>query len=429
MVLKLKSPEIEDALSYLYSLEKFGISLGLHKIRALLEPFENPQDKLKVIHIAGTNGKGSTAAIIESILIEHGFKVGLYTSPHLVRFNERIRINKREITDEEIVDYTLRIKPIAEKIRLKDPVTFFDFTTAMAYLYFFDKKVDYAIMEVGLGGRLDSTNIVKNPEIAIITNISKEHEQYLGNSLKEIAKEKCGIIKEDSIVITGEENREILDFIKEVANTKGAKVYSLKEHCEIIEKDGFVFDYYGLKNRFNNLKCNLLGRHQIKNSSLAILSCELMKGISLNEDKVKKALKNVNWKGRLEILKEKPLFIIDGAHNPEGAKILAENLNYFNFDRLIIIFSIMSDKNIEKIFEKLIPLSDIVILTKTHMDRALSVENMEKIALKFIKSQKIYKFDKIIDAVNFSLEIANQNDLVCFTGSLYAIGELKSYYE
>ncbi len=418
--------KMEETLSYLYSLEKFGISLGLHKISKLLEPFDNPQDNLKVIHIAGTNGKGSTASIIESILIEHGFKVGLYTSPHLVRFNERIRINKKEITDEEIVFYTEKLRPYEEDIKLKDPVTFFDFTTAMAYLYFYDKKVDYAIMEVGLGGTLDSTNIVKKPELAIITNVSKEHEQYLGNNIEDIAKEKAGIIKENIKVVTGEENIEPLRVIKKIAKERNSKLFVLKDCCKIEDKKD-SFNYLGIKYNFFDLKLNLLGFHQIKNASLAILSLEVMDAFKLNENKIKNALLNIKWFGRLEILKNEPLFLVDGAHNPDGARVLMENLKSFKFGNLILIMSIMEDKNLEKIFSYLAPLSNILILTKASIDRASNIDNLEKIAKKYAKD--IYKFENISEAVKFSLAKANKNDLICFTGSLYAVGDLKKLIE
>jgi len=415
--------EYDKTLNYLYSLEKFGISLGLHKIERLLSPFDNPQDKLNVIHIAGTNGKGSTAAIIESILIEHGFKVGLYTSPHLIRFNERIRINREEIKDSEIVDYTEKLKPIAERIKLKDPVTFFDFTTAMAYLYFFDKKVDFAIMEVGLGGRLDSTNIVKKPKIAIITNISKEHEQYLGESLEEIAREKCGIIKDGIKVVTGERKEKPLKVIKEISKMHKAELFVFDEICKIANENNF-FSYSGLKYNFANLTVNLLGFHQIRNAGLALLSLEVLDEFQLKEEKVKNALRSVKWEGRLEVIKKDPFFIIDGAHNPEGAKVLSENLKRFKFKRLILILSVMTDKNIEEIFKYLIPLADIVILTKAEIDRASDLDELERFA-KIYKKGEIYKIEKISDAINFSLEIADRNDLICFTGSLYAIGDAK----
>ncbi len=413
---------MKETLDYLYSLEKFGISLGLHKIERLLAPFDNPQDKIKVIHIAGTNGKGSTAAIIESILIEHGFKVGLYTSPHLVEFNERIRINRKNISDEEIVEYTERLKPYEEKIKLKDPVTFFDFTTAMAYLYFYDKNVDYAIMEVGLGGILDSTNIVKKPEIAIITNISKEHEQYLGNTISEIAKEKAGIIKENIKVVTGEDKEEALNVIKRISQERNSKLYILEECCNI---DNFseYFNYHGILYNFLGLKLNLIGKHQIKNAALALLALEVLNSFKMDEKRIKKSLLNIKWEGRLEVLKKEPLFLIDGAHNPEGAKILAENIKNFKYEKLILIMSIMEDKDLDKIFSYLAPLANVLILTKAEIDRASNLDNLEKFAKRYAK--EIYKYENILDAINFSLAKSNKNDLICFTGSLYAVGDLK----
>jgi len=415
----------DNAVNYLYGLEKFGISFGLHKITALLKPFDNPQDKLKVIHIAGSNGKGSTAAIIESVLMSQGYSVGLYTSPHLVRFNERVRVNEEDISDEDIVNYVLRLKPYADKINLKDPVTFFDFTTALAYLYFSDKGVDFAIMETGLGGKLDSTNVIKKSVVSVITNISKEHEEFLGDNLTAIATEKAGIIKANGKVTTAEENSEVLSVFQRVANEKNASLNILQKNVEINNKNYNTFDYLSDINKFFDLRCNLLGYHQIINASLAIFSLEKI-GIEINEKKLREALVKVKWEGRLEKISDNPLFFIDGAHNPSGAKVLKKTLKRIKHNKLIFVMSVMKDKDIDGFLYSLMDIADIVIFTQAKIERAADLELLRN------KGEK-YKKDIIVCgdiplAIKKSVEISEEDDMICFTGSLYAVGEAKEYF-
>ena len=413
----------QKALDYLYKLEKFGISLGLHKISAILSNFDNPQDKIKVIHIAGSNGKGSTAAFLEAILMFHGYNVGLYTSPHLVRFNERIRINQNEISDEDIVKYVNELKPIAEKVNMNDPVTFFDFTTAIAYKYFYDKKVDFAIMETGLGGTLDSTNIVKKPLLSIITNISLEHEEFLGNSLTDIAKEKGGIIKEKCIAVTGEEKIEALNTLLEISKNKQSKLFILKEHVVFENRDDF-FSYKSCYNVFDKLQTNLKGSYQVKNASLAIFALEVIK-FQLKEELLKKAFLNVKWEGRYEKVKENPLFIIDGAHNPDGAKVLKENIEKEKYSKSILIISVMSDKNIDTIFKYILPLAHEVIFTRAKIERAANYSILKEKGKKYNKH--FVFIDEISNAIQKAEELATKDDLILFTGSLYAVGEAKEF--
>ncbi len=413
-----------EAISYLYNLEKFGISLGLHKIEQILAHFNNPHDKLAIIHIAGTNGKGSTASIIESILIEHGFNVGLYTSPHLIKFNERIRINKEEISDEDIVKYVFKLKPITDKINQKDSVTFFDFTTALAYMYFYDKNVDYAVMEVGLGGALDSTNIVKKPIVSIITNISKEHEEFLGDSLEDIAKEKGGIIKENGILVTGETKKVPLKVFENITKEKNSQFYIVNNNVKItIMKNSF--DYISGKYDFNDLHCNLLGKHQVRNAALAIYALEKA-GFNLDYENVKKGLSKVKWEGRLEIAQKNPLFLIDGAHNPAGAEVLKENLKLFKYNKLFFIISVMADKDIDSIFSKLLPYADNIIFTKAAIERAADKNLLKEKAVKYCKN--IIFIENIKKAIEKAFTIADKNDMIIFTGSLYAVGEAKEFF-
>jgi len=419
------SSTYESAITFLYSLEKFGISFGLHKISALLEPFDNPQDKLKVIHIAGSNGKGSTGAVIESLLKHHGFRAGLYTSPHLVKFNERIRINGEYISDNDIVEYVNKLKPFYYEINVKDPVTFFDFTTALAYLYFFDKKVDFAIMETGLGGRLDSTNVIKKSFVSVITNISKEHEEFLGSCLTDIAEEKAGIIKENGILVTGETDYSVLNVFNKRCSEKGSELKILKNDVNIQKISREYFNYISKKNEFKNLKCSLIGEHQIINSSLAIFALESA-GIELDQKKVGQALLNVKWEGRLEKVMANPDFFIDGAHNPAGAKVLREALFNLKKRKLILIMSVMKDKDIYSILNYLAGISDVIIFTCAKIERAASAEYLEEIGKGFNK--EILISEDIPSAIKKSVEISEENDIICFSGSLYAVGEAKEFF-
>ena len=419
------SNNFNNAIDFLYNLEKFGISFGLHKISALLQPFDNPQNKLKVIHIAGSNGNGSTAAIIESIIMNHGFSTGLYTSPHLVKFNERIRINGKNISDDDIVSYVNKLKPYYDKINMHDPVTFFDFTTAIAYLFFFDKKVDFAIMETGLGGKLDSTNIIEKSLVSVITNITKEHEEYLGNDIVSIAEEKAGIIKKNGTVTTGESHKDVLSLFKKICNAKNAELHVLNDNVKINTYGKGFFNYISDIYKFYNLKCNLSGEHQVYNSALAIFSLE-KSGFILKENIVANALKNVKWEGRLEQVMDNPLFLIDGAHNPAGAEVLRKSLREFKYNRLIFIMSVMKDKDIERFLHILTDIADTVIFTKAKIDRAADINYLKEIGTKINKNILIEK--NIPTAIKKSVEISNEDDMICFTGSLYAVGEAKEFF-
>src|SRR3990167_1954466 len=344
----------KEAIRYLYNLETYGIRLGLKRVTALLNSLDNPQNKLSIIHIGGTNGKGSTSAMIASILQKSGYKVGLYTSPHLNKFNERIRVNGRAITDRRIVFLVKKIRSIAERQNIE--LTFFEFTTAMAFLYFAEEKVDIAVIEVGLGGRLDATN-VGNPLVSIITNVAKDHQATLGNSIREIASEKAGIIKKGGILISAETKPAALKVLTTECNRKRAVFYRLDRDFFMDEKkrkngeiyfpiprfpDSFMshsspFTFTGRRWLLKDLRTNLLGRHQRLNAActLAVLevleeTCPRMflsgKGFRISESAVRNGLQNVSWPGRLEILSERPLIVLDCAHNPAGADVLRDAL-------------------------------------------------------------------------------------------------------
>ena len=313
---------------------KFYINLGLDRMRALLNLIGNPQDKIKVIHIAGTNGKGSVSAIFAEILKSAGYKTGLYTSPHLVEYTERIKINNSDISQEDFAFYTSEICTLAEKNNID--LTEFEILTAVCFKYFYDKKIDYAIMETGLGGRFDAVNVIKKNELSIITSISLDHTDRLGATIKEISFEKAGIIKDNSVVIINENNLG-LEVIKKITEEKHSKLVIVKDipiqyenGCNTVVMDGKSYPF------------SLLGLYQQKNLPLAVKGAQLL---NIPENEIFNALKNVKWGARFEYIKEKNL-IIDGAHNPDGALELKKNLDfYFKDKKKIFLYSSLNTKD------------------------------------------------------------------------------------
>jgi len=449
-------PSYKKAIQYLYSLEKYGIRLGLKRIKTFLKSLGNPQDRLNLIHVAGTNGKGSTCALIESVLIRAGYKVGLYTSPHLVRFNERIRINGKEITDKKVAELVERIKYRSQKSevrsqqnsKLSSP-TFFEFTTAMAFLYFAEKKVDIAVMEVGLGGRLDATN-VGSPIVSIITNIERDHEAILGSRITDIAFEKAGIIKRDGILISAEEKSAALKVLASECRRKRAAFYRLNKDFLIDDSQksgGITFSFKGRRRVFKDLKTNLLGRHQLLNCACALEALEVLEedGYDIKESAVRKGLKNIVWPGRLEIVSKRPLIVLDCAHNPAGAAVLKHALQReFNYKRLFLILGIMADKDIKGIISTLAPIADTVILTRPKTERAASLEMLYKEIMdlritnyelrmkdsnrksKILNRKlKIMLIEDVQEACRTAISMSKAGDMLCITGSIFTVGEAR----
>ncbi len=391
-------------LKYLYSLESPKIKLGLKNIQNLLNKIGNPENQLKCIHVAGTNGKGSVCAMIFYTLKEAGYKVGLYTSPHLKKFNERIRVNEHFITDKEIVDYFLKIKPFITN------QSFFEITTAMAFLYFKEKNVDFAVLEVGLGGRLDATNVV-NPLISVITNIGLEHTDLLGKTIEKIAFEKAGIIKNNVPVIVGAKGK-ALKVIKKIAKGKNAPLFLVK--------------------RLNYVKFNYLnGNFQQKNKDIALTTINIFKKyttIKINQNQIINGLKKTKWNGRQQFISKNVL--VDCAHNPSGFEILKKELNMIkhkkNIKNFIFIVGIQQDKNIPLILKTIKPLVSTIIFTKSKNEKAAEPEKLSHIFQK-INSNKLIK-TKIIKnpkkALNYSKKIMNKQCLVVVAGSVYLAGEI-----
>ncbi|MEZ0535854.1 folylpolyglutamate synthase/dihydrofolate synthase family protein [Caldicellulosiruptoraceae bacterium PP1] len=421
----------EEALSYIHNTYKFGIKLGLENIKTLLNLLENPQEHLRIIHVAGTNGKGSTCAFINQIFIENGFKVGLYTSPYLEYFNERIKINNIPISNDELAFYTKKVKDKVDYMISSgfNHPTEFEIITALAFLYFKDKNVDFVVLEVGLGGRFDATNVINKPVISVITSISFDHQDKLGETIEEIAFEKAGIIKKNSTVILGKQKYpEAIDVIKRKAIELNAKfISSERVSIDIIENNtqNIIVDIKTDKNIYNNLKINMLGLHQIENIINAILVFETLQDkYNLNLKALYDGLKNTKWNGRFEILKREPFIIIDGAHNIDGIETLIQNVNiYFNRKNIIILFGVLKDKNYEIMIKKIEQLSNKIIYTEVPNNRTLNIEKYKELS----KSKEAMFIKDYYQALKYLIENYYKEDnvlIVC--GSLYLIGPIRT---
>ena len=427
----------EKAIEYIYNLNKYGIKLGLKNIICLLSIFDNPHLKIKTIHVAGTNGKGSTSAIINSILQNAGYKVGLYTSPHLVSFQERMLINGEYISSDEVVSLLERLKPAIKKVARTEGCqhpTFFEVITTMAFLYFYEKRVDFAIMEVGLGGRLDATNVCQ-PLVSVITHIDFDHMDRLGNTLAEIAAEKGAIIKEKTPVVSADQFPEAQDVIKKIAREKESPLYIFGEEFDATlissQLKGNYFNYRGISNKIDNLFVPLAGDFQIENTSLAIATTELLgnSGYVITQDDIVEGVASSKWPGRFEIVKEKPLVILDGAHNPNGVKQFIKNLKKLVPDKRIIgVLGVFQDKDYITILKNIVPQVDKVVLTMADSPRATPTAVLAEEVKHYINYENIIETDDVETAINKSLHIAREDDVICITGSLYTVGEAKAYF-
>ena len=410
----------------MYGLRRFGIILELDTIKGILNALGNPQNNFACIHVAGTNGKGSVASALSSILHEAGYKVGLNTSPHLVRFNERICINNCQISDADVVKSYQAVQQVHHGDRSP---TFFEFATAMALYEFGRQSVDWAVIETGMGGRFDATNVIQ-PAISIITNVSMEHREYLGNTLVQITREKAGIIKQGAPVVTAIKQKQAQAVVHRVAAKKSAPLYILGENFKVRRQGAGKFSYYGIENTWHKMHTTLLGKYQIENAALAIAACEL-----LHKDKAEISKKNIqdgltktHWPGRLEIVSDNPLVILDGAHNLIAArnlaKFLSENLAH---RRITLVVGILDDKPYGAMLKSLLPVCARAIVTRAKTDRALAPQRLDAVAKKIISD--VTMIPGVAAAVKQAVETASPDEVVCIAGSLYVVGEAKEAIE
>jgi dihydrofolate synthase / folylpolyglutamate synthase len=412
-----------QTLSYIYNLERFGVKLGLKNITTFLESLGNPHLGFPSIHIAGTNGKGSTAAILESLLCCAGYKTGLYTSPHLVDFRERIRICGRQIDQKSVVQFVNRYKNEIDR----NKYTFFEVITALAFDYFSKEKIDIAVLETGLGGRLDATNVVM-PEVSIITNIGLEHTDILGKTVSQITFEKGGIIKKDVPVISGVPNKEAMKVLKDICNKRGASLLDVNKISKWKIKDmdlrGTCFDLRTYSNQYKDLKINLIGEHQVRNAAVAICAAELLsqKGWKISKQDIYEGPKKVNWRARFEVFRKNPLVILDVAHNPEGISVLVDTFScLFKNRKIIFVFGVLDDKDYEKMLKKLSEKAKLLILTEPNYYRAQKLEKLEKEANRLKMQYK--SISKVKDACLYAFKTASKKDILCITGSHFTVGE------
>lgn len=409
----------QETLAYIYGLGRFGMRPGLERITALLNALDNPQERIKTIHVAGTNGKGSTAAFLSSILTCAGYKVGLFTSPHLFRFTERIRINGTEIKEEEVMRLAERVKAAAPAT-----ATFFEIVTAMAWLHFSGQNVDLAIMEVGMGGRFDATNAASGI-MSVITPVSLDHCEYLGKTLAEIAFEKAGVVKPGRPLVTSNQTDEALAVIGlQCAKLSSPMFVCGKDFSGCWEDDGLK--YQGLKTELSGLKPGIAGRYQADNAVCALAVAELLggAGFHLPAKVLRKGIEKATWPGRMEIVGKAPRILLDGAHNSAGGEALAEALQDFPHDRLILVAGIMADKDAEGILAPLFPAAERVYAVSPNLDRALPSDRLAA----FCRARKVPCTDAgtVAAGLEQAKKAAGSHDLILVCGSLFTVGEARA---
>jgi len=418
----------QKTISYLFGLQKFGIKLGLSKITSLLKQLGDPHKKLRFIHIAGSNGKGSTAAFLTAILRQNGHRAALYTSPHLIDFTERIKICDKAIPRSRVVGLTRRIKRICSDNAI-DSITYFEFITAMALTYFAEEHADPVVFEVGMGGRFDATNVIR-PLVSIITSINMEHQIYLGNTLSKIAREKAGIIKRRVPLVSGVRQASVKKILAETCTRLHARHYQLGDDFTCRSKHNGLFSYKGLNWEFKELKSGLLGNHQLRNASLAVCAAELInkKGVLIEKETVKQAIHETSWPGRFEIIQKNPVVVLDGAHNPAAWKTLINTLRrQLTYKHLYFVIGIMEDKDIAKLVELVTPLGEAIVFCRPGMQRAAKKEFIEKF-IRFSSKKKVFWYDDTKTAIKYVIKNASKNDVIAVTGSLFTVGEAREYF-
>jgi dihydrofolate synthase/folylpolyglutamate synthase len=416
----------QQAVDFLFSLEKFGIKLGLKNTFSLMKRLGNPHLKFASIHVAGTNGKGSCCAMIYSILRKTGYSCGLYTSPHLVDFRERIRVGESLIEKDYLTDFVSELKGEI----LKKKYTFFEVTTALAFSYFADRKIELAVVETGLGGRLDSTNILK-PEVSVITNIGLEHTDRLGKTLEKIAREKGGIIKENIPTVTSIEREKPFKVIESLCRQKKSELFSVFKDCKwVIEESSIKGIKFNLKTRtdtYSGIRLNLAGEHQVRNAACAILAAENLtrQGFKVEKKAILLGLNKVDWPGRLEIYGRNPLVILDVAHNPDGIKNLISALGKLLPDKKIyFVFGVMDDKDYGKMLKIVGGIAKEIILTQPDYHRSAKLDSLADTARKL--GLRYSAVSGVKEAYQSALRKMKKDDVLCVTGSHFTIGEFLS---
>src|SRR5712692_2012321 len=427
---------IERSLEYLYGLQSHGIKPVLTRTLALLRALDDPHHSIRAFHVGGTNGKGSTAAMLAAMLAGEGYRVGLYTSPHLVEFPERIQVNGQPISAHHVSGLTEKIRQVAETCLSEEP-TFFEATTVMAFVYFAEMAVDCAVVEVGLGGRFDATNVLA-PLVSIITTIGLDHQEYLGNTVDAIACEKAGIIKKGARVVAGRIGTGPLAVVRGTAADREASCVVLGQDFDALDLSSGRFSYRGLRSRYDGLTCPLTGRHQLDNVACALAALELAheKGVVVGEEAIREGLRSVRWPGRLECVGRRPDVWLDGAHNPHAAEALAAHLKILSAQcgpaakgRLILVVGMMRDKDRRGVLALLtaIPGVSHLIVTRAAHPRAADPQDLARDATGL--GVPIAVRSTVSEAFAYARTLAGLDDTICVTGSLLVVGEVKALLE
>ncbi len=423
--------EYLNVLKFLGGAKKFGAKAGLKKPRRLMQILGNPQDSLSYVHIAGTNGKGSTAAFLSEILVLSGYKTGLFTSPFLYEFNERMRINGENIPDDKLAEIMLKVQKAAEQMEKEgeEYPTEFDMVTATAFCYFAQEKCDIVVLEVGLGGRFDATNIINTPLVSVITSLSLDHTQYLGDTIEEIAFEKCGIIKEcGRVVCYGNQPQAALGVIEKTSKERSAELYvcdfNKLADCKVLPHGNeFVFDG-------ESYSTNLLGEYQIYNAVTAISAAkELVNlGYNITPNKIKEAIKNAKWSGRLEVISAEPLIIADGSHNTDGMQAFVSSAKKLIGDKkAVCVVGMMKDKDVSSVLLKLSEAFKTVVFTTVNNSRAATADELFDISKDMFDEK--YTFCDNGEALSNAINFAGEDGVVFAVGSLYMIDSIKKETE
>jgi len=418
--------DLARATAWVFELQKYGIKFGLSCTLNLLARLGLPYEQGRYLHLAGTNGKGSVAAMLSAILSRAGYNVGLFTSPHLVDFRERFRLQDRDIPAERLLAVINAVKAAIDE---SEPPTFFEFATAMALQYFFQEGADPIVLETGMGGRLDATNIVR-PRVAVITNIALDHQDYLGQGLMAVAGEKAGIIKAGVPLVTYARQKRVLDVFRGRCRELGAPLYLGGVDFRAWGRAGGRFSYEGLDGSLTGLSLNLAGRHQYRNAAVALAAVELLKrdGFTIPETAVREGLEKTRWPGRLEVVPQDPRVWLDGAHNPAAALTLAQSLRQSRGNgRLVLVMGVMADKDVDAILQRLLPLAQTVVFTRPRYFRAAATEDLAARAQGY--GLEIHQVPEVAAAVRRARSLAGPEDRIVVTGSLYTVGEAKEYFE
>lgn len=398
---------------------------GLERMKFLMRLLDNPQNKLKFIHVAGTNGKGSTCAMLESILRTSGYTTGLYTSPHLSKYNERIKVNNIDISDEEFAQITSKVSNACSKMEAQPSI--FEILTAIALCYFESQSLDFVILEVGLGGRFDSTNIIEAPVLSVITSIGIDHTEYLGNTVEQIAKEKGGIIKKNCTTVLCFNSSTVYNVIESICNQKNSKLYfnnNLDIYIKSIDLNKIIFsvecDYY----QYSDVVLNMTGEYQIYNATTALTAIKALNdlGFNISKENILNGLKNTFWAGRMEVVSKNPTIILDGAHNIDGINILVKYIQtYLHSKKITLLMGVLKDKEYMQMINNMLNVVDRLVLTQPSTSRAFTIKEFDTMC----SNIKLYLEKDISKAFDIAKTITKQDEILICTGSLYLVGELR----